>query len=319
MTLIYNGDSVCRDYFNQLSTEHNQIQQKINIFRYIVYTCFEPFSSPFFYWTILLLILHKFNFRKPVLKIVLAHYVLRIIGDILDSLGSFYTIYYFRNELNQCDFVEVANAEGHPMRWLITRQLAGIFWYAGEIAGDWYPLIRTKAIVGDEKSIWYVYISCISFNLSKVAMCIYHFTINGQEILDVEKKEHFYEIYWVVYLIILIFSVAYDTSVYFVMKQAIFKGFENINFGFLKKFRTISEYRIAVSAIIGIIGLPIIGASAVLKILFTNYNTSLEDLRILLVNVPYYMMFIDQIMLFNISNDEKFMSVSDKIMGSIVV
>jgi len=63
-------------YYDELGKE-DQLDNTINIVRTVVYAITEPFRSPFFYWTLLLLFLHKFNFRKPVMKIILAHFILR--------------------------------------------------------------------------------------------------------------------------------------------------------------------------------------------------------------------------------------------------
>lgn len=303
------SDSFCeQEIYNNLG-DIDRKNEVIKLIRNIIYSCIEPFVTPFFYWTILLLILHKFNFKKPVLKIIVAHYILRVIGDIFDSFGSFFTYYYKRDPTTgQClprDQCSVGSAEGHPLRWLLTRQVANIFWYGGEIAGDWYPLLRTRAVAREQKSIWLVYVSCGLFNLSKISMIVLHFTINGKDILDEEKKENFYANYWILYTIILVCSIIYDISVFWVLKRQIFRK-SNSNYGFLKKFRTISEYRIMVSVIIGILGLPLILISTICKFIWGRGNSldfSLEDLRITIVNVAYYMMFIDQIMLFRSRDD----------------
>lgn len=298
---------LAKEASKQNVTLNYDIVSSISLTRNIIYTIIEPFVSPFFYWTILLLVLHKFNFKKPVLKIILAHYILRIIGDIFDSFGLYIKSYdyYGVNKdtgLIECVISQVNDAQGHPLRWLLTRQIAGLFWYSGEIAGDWYPLLRTRAVAREQKSIWYVYITCFFFNVSKVVMALFHFTINGKDVVDKDKQESFYAVYWVLYLIILICSMLYDFSVFWVLRRHIFSK-SNSNFGFLKKFRSISEFRILISTFIGIIGIPIIGCSAILKIKLKGYDTSLEDLRILIVNISYYMMFIDQIMLFRSKDD----------------
>jgi len=55
----------------------SDLQNKINVIRTIIYAFSRPFSFAFFYWTLLIFILHKFNFKKPVMKILLIHYVVR--------------------------------------------------------------------------------------------------------------------------------------------------------------------------------------------------------------------------------------------------
>jgi len=303
----YEEAQYCYEILN--ANNEDNLQEQINSFRNNLVLFIKPLTNNFFFWTMLLLILHKFNFKKPIIKIVLAHYILRVIGDILDAYGSRYTIYYHKNDYGECIADPVTKAEEHPLRWLITRQLAGIFWYSGEIVGDWYPLLRTKAVVGDYKEIWYVYVSCFIFNLSKVTMMLYHFSVSDSDMLIKKKEDSFYNGYWAIYLISLCCSLLYDGSVYVALRRSI-KDTEIINFGFLKKFRDMSEYRILVTAIIGLIGVPIMGISAVLRLKYETYDWSMEDLRILLVNTSYYMMFIDQLMLLTYSKEEHSFSSS---------
>jgi len=63
-------------YYNGISRE-SQIDNTISTIRTIIYAAAEPFQSAFFYWTLLLFILHRFNFKKPVMKVILLHFVLR--------------------------------------------------------------------------------------------------------------------------------------------------------------------------------------------------------------------------------------------------
>lgn len=303
----YEEAQYCYELLNANNTDN--VQEQIDGIRRNVVLFIKPLTSQFFFWTLILLILHRFNFRKPILKIVIAHYILRVIGDMLDSYGSRYTTYYYKNINGECVAQQVNKAEEHPLRWLITRQLAGIFWYSGEIVGDWYPLLRTKAVVGEQKEIWYVYVTCFIFNLSKITMMFYHFTVSENDMLVEHKRDAFYNAYWAIYLVSLCCSLLYDGSVYVAMKRSL-NDTESINFGFLKKFRDMSEYRILVTAIIGVIGVPIMGVSAVLRLKYPDYDWSFEDLRILIVNTSYYMMFIDQLMLYTYSKEENSLSNS---------
>jgi len=64
------------EYLNSLSDEQ-KINNKITTIRTIIYALHRPIQFVFFYWTVLLIILHKFNFKKPIMKIVLWHFILR--------------------------------------------------------------------------------------------------------------------------------------------------------------------------------------------------------------------------------------------------
>jgi len=311
------------EYLSGISNEDN-VGNVISMLRTIVYACAKPLQSQFCYWTLLLLILHKFNFKKPVMKIILAHYILRSIGDILDQLSNLMGQYFVSNGTAGCKYT-VGAAEEHPLRWLLTRQIGCIFWYLGEICGDWYPLLRTRAVARDQKSMIWVYMSCGLFNLSKIFLFIMQFfklpasslyiikevkDLGGQKqyVYNEDKKDSYYNFYWVTIAVIIICSLIYDMTVYLVLKKQIFKRSKN-EFGFLKKFRTISEYRIIVSVLICIIFLPVILLTIGFKFYFlygkkySKLNFSFEDIRTLIVNVQYFMIFIDQIMLFRSRDD----------------
>jgi len=286
------------------------IDGTINVVRNIIYAIAKPLQSQFFYWTLLLLILHKFNFRKPVMKVILAHYVLRVVGDILEQLGLLMNHYFSMRSDGTC-IAEIPSVEYHPLRWLLTRQIGMIFWYFGEIAGDWYPLLRTKAVARDQRSIWYVYVTCALFNISKVVIIVLYWLrfpteiYNSDGTYDEEGNNRFYNIYWACQGVVLFFSFFYDLTVYLVLKRQIFNK-SNAEFGFLKKFRSISEYRMAISAFIGLVGLPVVFGTLLVKYYFiydrdseySRLNFSFEDIRLLISNVQYYMIFIDQILLF---------------------
>jgi len=296
-----------KGYLEELG-DIQKYNNNISVVRTIIYALAKPLQSQFFYWTLLLLILHKFNFRKPVMKIILAHYILRAIGDILEQLSGLMSRYYAPdpNDLTKC--ANDASAEKHPLRWFLTRQVGMIFWYFGEICGDWYPLLRTRAVARDQKSMYYVYVACGMFNLSKIVMIINHFTFSVSNLytkegtFNVEANDKFYFRYWIIEAVIIITSLIYDMTVYFVLKKQIFNRTKS-DFGFLKKFRSISEYRIIVSVVICVTLLPAVLVAVGLKIVYMykgmpGLDFSFEDIRLLIINVQYYMIFIDQIMLF---------------------
>ncbi|ORX78544.1 hypothetical protein BCR32DRAFT_282174 [Anaeromyces robustus] len=305
------------DYINKNHSEPKLIDEKIDMIRNIIYAVIKPFSNQFFYWTLLLLILHKFNFRKPVMKIILAHYVLRSVGDILDQLGNLMgTYFHYEIDSNDHSFYckNDGSVERFPLKWLVTRQIANIFWYTGEIAGDWYPLLRTRAVAREQKSIWFVYITCAMFNLSKIALIVLHFTLSPTKlyradgVFNEEIVSNFYNTYWINQTCVIICSFIYDFAVFLVLKRQIFNKTKS-DYGFLKKFRSISEYRIYISAFVGILGLPIILITLGFKFYYyygkdmKSLNFSFEDLRLLISNLQYYMIFIDQIMLFRSRDD----------------
>jgi len=227
--------------------------------------------------------------------------------------------YYFSNEYNKDGItthckISVDNPERHPLRWLITRQIGCAFWFTGEMIADWYPLLRTRAVAREKKSIRWVYLTCIIFNCTKVALIVLHFTLpakdlyNEDGVYDKTKVDLFYFKYWVIQLLIIYSSVTYEIVVYQVLKKSIFE--QNYSqYGFLKKFRTMSEYRMLLAAIISIIFLPIVSVTIIIKFFYYikysyhDLDFTFDEIRTVIANVPYYMIFIDQIMLIQSRKD----------------
>ncbi|ORY74638.1 hypothetical protein LY90DRAFT_666117 [Neocallimastix californiae] len=302
-------------YLNS-TNEEDRINDRIDFIRTIFYSLNTPFKFLFFYWTILVFILHKFNFKKPVMKIILAHFILRSLGDAIEEAGKLLPRYYSTKvTINQitnttefgCNYFS-DTPEKHPLRWVLTRQLGIILWFSGEIIADWYPLLRTKAVVKN-KSIRVVYGTCAMFNISKLAIIICHFFLWPSDLYKTEYGQYnqyhvdmFYFYYWVIHLIIIYSSMIYEFSVYRVLKKNVFQSMQS-NEGFLKKFKSISEYRILISAIVSAIFLPIFSVTIFIKFYYfkeKNYHRlefSFDEIRQSIVNIQYYMIFIDQIFL----------------------
>lgn len=311
----------CMEGYSDISYYNRKIEQV----RVVVNAIQAPLNFLFFYWTLIVFILHKFNFKKPVMKLLLGHLILRCCGNILEELGNLFPNYYsyHQNGDNKNEYHCECNGGSstlNPFRWILTRFLGTFCWYTGEIIADWYPLIRTKAIVKN-KSIWIVYITCALFNLTKIFLIIFHFSMDPTKLYDLStgrfKKQiidNFYINYWVVQLIIIYASVLYELSVYIVLKKNFFKVTKYDN-GFFKNFKSLSEYRILVTAIITAIFLPIASIALFLKLYFIivknkNLEFEFETLRLSIANLQYYMIFIDQILLIT-SNYESILANFD--------
>ncbi|ORX61184.1 hypothetical protein BCR36DRAFT_315553, partial [Piromyces finnis] len=300
----------CYEQFLKGQTEQQMINKKIDIVRTIIYSLQCPFTFIYFYWTLLILFLHKFNFKKPIMKLILLHYILRTLGDIFNQLGELFNNYYTTNihyEFSPPTY-DCKNYAMHPFKWFMTRQISTILWYSGEIIGDWYPLLRTHAIVKNNRLILLVYATCGIFNFSKILLILLHLSYNPAKMytnegaFDDDKSIKFYSYYYIIQFFIIFTSVIYDLSVYFVLKKAIFKK-KNYDIGFLKKFKNLSEYRILISCFFSIIFLPIIAVTIIIKfytLLKNNLRAldfSFEETRMMITNIQYYMIFIDQILL----------------------
>ncbi|OUM65028.1 hypothetical protein PIROE2DRAFT_8091 [Piromyces sp. E2] len=235
--------------------------------------------------------------------------------DVIHKLGNLMPRYYaniytedpLTKQITVTCQTNIDMPEKHPFKWFITRQLGVMFWFTGEIFADWYPLLRTRAVARNTKSIYVVYATCILFNLSKVSMMVYHFTLSPTELykpngeFNSNRIDEFYLTYWLIHLIIIYSSLIYDFSVFFVLKKSVFNVQSDI--GFLKKFRSMSEFRILISVFISIVFLPIISVTIILRYVyyygknFHSLNFSFDEIRQMIANVQYFMIFIDQIML----------------------
>lgn len=233
---------------------------------------------------------------------------------MVDKLGDLFPRYFsitmdtdpLGNNIIGCNF-ESKDPEKHPFRWFLTRQVGIVLWYTGEIIADWYPLLRTKAVVKN-KSIRKVYATCAIFNLTKIANIILHFTLSPRQlyredgVYNFDHVQEFYCYYWTLHLIIIYSSVLYDYTVYRVLKKNVFYLSQSEE-GFLKKFKTISEYRILISAIIGFIFLPLFSITIFIKFYYyfvldkKRLDFTFDEIRTSICNVQYYMIFIDQIFL----------------------
>ena len=249
------------------------------------------------------------------------------IGDVLDKFGDLMSHYFATDDIKDkngehirfdCVIDSSQSSERHPLKWFLTRQIGNTFWYTGEIAADWYPLLRTRAVAKDEKSMWLVYLSCALFNISKIILISIHYVFltpnglyNNDGIYEKQKVNLFYFGYWINQFAVIITSLIYDFTVFYVLKKNIF-GISKSEFGFLKKFRTISEYRIIVSLLICIFLLPIILVTYVFKFYYKivydydNLNFSFDEVRKLIANVQYFMIFIDQIFLLRFKDNSSY-------------
>ena len=231
--------------------------------------------------------------------------------------------------------------------------MASIFWYASEIMGDWYPLLRTKAIIKNKRKIKFIYLICILFNLVKlVQMSNYLFNVPFRKGYDIpsEELEKLYDedntkfTYKVIINTALqqLFSLTYDISVIIALRKNVFnevykdkkeryKHNEKDNdseserkYNFLKKFKQLSEYRIYVSMVLTIIGIILMIVMSFF-IVYANMHkdknsTGIDysianSIREMILNFNYNLMYIDQILLRYVVEKSKY---SDKCINLIV-
>jgi len=230
-------------------------------------------------------------------------------GDIIDQLGNLLPYYHSIGHDKRC-VSSYPYTEQHPLRWFLTRQINSFLWYSGEIIGDWYPLIRTKAVTKNKRSLKLLYASCIFYNLSKLAVPISQLFVSPTKLYN-NKGEYndiyvnrYYNYYWFLQAIISFSTFVYEFIIYQTLNKELFSKRTSRDYGILKKFRTMSEYRIIISAMVAIIAFPFLFIVSGLKIYFFftdkgEINCSVEEFRGVVTNVQYMIIFIDQILLLN--------------------
>jgi len=206
--------------------------------------------------------------------------------------------------------------------WYVSNGIAHVFWLLGEIMGDWYPLLRTKAVTNNSNKMKTIFITCIIFNITKVfGMYTYFMDMpidlrvtdeNGNKVKDIIK----FNIYWWTSIgLMQISSCIYDISVITALKTCLFnklKEYKNFRKNtFLDKFKQISELRIILSMVISLIFLPFLILFVVSLIReyrksqissFTTSSSSIEQLRQVVLSFNFTVMYIDQILLKSIAN-----------------
>eukprot|EP00833_Pecoramyces_ruminatium_P018178 jgi/Orpsp1_1/1192210/evm.model.d7180000091410.1 len=277
---------------------------RVDVYQYV----FDSYiKNIFFPWVCLILLFNMKNWKRPVLLILIGHWFLRSTGDLL------------RNTLELRTKEPNLNWPGSLKNWYISNALANVFWLSGEIIGDWYPLIRLKAITNNSKKIRFIYVTCIIYNIAKIigmSSYFYGYPIDlrqkdedGNPIDDIIKARFRW---WSSVTIIQIASFIYDISIIISMKTILFNKIQTYkNIGkntFIIKFKQISEYRIIISMIASLCFLPFVIIFVICLVIQLkqsnkrniNMETPIEQLRQVVLNFNYTMMYIDQILLRNV-------------------
>jgi len=257
-------------------------------------------NNLFFPWVCLILLLNKHHWKRPVIMILVAHWFLRSTGDLLRNIMKF--------------SVKKDNTEWpySITNWYVSNAVAHIFWLSGEIIGDWYPLLRTKAIIKNERKIKPICYACLFYNFIKIIEILCDFVYAPKTL---EKPKNginmeclTYKIYWwTIIMFIQIASLLYDLSVILALKNQLFDKIKSSKYNnnkFIDKFKQISEYRIIISIIISLIFFPVV-FSFVIYLVYkfhshdnkVNFDGSVEQWRSAVLNFNYTFMYIDQILL----------------------
>eukprot|EP00833_Pecoramyces_ruminatium_P007441 jgi/Orpsp1_1/1181473/evm.model.c7180000077305.1 len=265
--------------------------------------------NPFFLWVFLILLYNRKNWKRPIILLLIFHWVFRSVGDLLNYRAS---------------FIPWAPNTYWPYTdqgWLMAQAIPNIFWLTSEILGDWYPLLRTKAVTKQNKKIIFVFITCILYNIVKLYSMYALFgdlpidfrltDDDGNKVRDIARIKIRY---WSTVLALQVASFLYDLSVIVCLRKNLFnklKEYQNFSENtFLYKFRQISELRIIFSMIASMIFLPfIIGFVVYLVNVYKKEGTGsivasdepVDAIRRAVLSINYTLMYIDQILLKNIT------------------
>jgi len=169
------------------------------------------FRSHLFPWLLLVLILNRNHWKRPVMLILILYWFLQCTGD------------HFQNYL---DFADIDHYMKQNLEWPYTKYywyvincIAFVFWGSGEIIADWYPLLRTEAIVNDKKKLRPIYITCILFNISKLSQIIINFVYTPSTFILEDKKGNpellrYKYTWWLLVVIVQVISLIYDIFVF---------------------------------------------------------------------------------------------------------
>eukprot|EP00833_Pecoramyces_ruminatium_P012556 jgi/Orpsp1_1/1186588/evm.model.d7180000051695.1 len=284
-------------------------------------------TNPFFGWTMLVLLLTHKNWKRPIIILMVLHWILRSMGDMLESSMPLFPVKVEKWPFsNEC--------------FLYTYGVASICWYSSEIIGDWYLLLRTKALIKNHQKLRWIFFACLCYNIVKVGeMFIFLIytpfslgynedgyidptTFEDQYILDMANHKY---IKWIDVALQQFCSLAYDIAVFMALKANIFNKLKTTNVQrgndvgskFVQNFKQISEYRIFLSIMVTIIGVPFIFGFCFKIIYLRNYayhrfidkeeriayigqnvnDMYIDPIRVCVLNFNYVFMYVDQILL----------------------
>ncbi|OUM70543.1 hypothetical protein PIROE2DRAFT_1429 [Piromyces sp. E2] len=292
------------------------LKNDYKFFDVIQHAAMAYIESPFFFWVILVLLMNSKNWKRPVMLILIVHWFLRSTGDLISKYTKIETKPYF------------------PDRVFVGIGIANVFWMAGEMVGDWYLYVRTKALINDKTKLRISFYLCIIYNLIKI-FSIYNFFYEHKQSVDqmnamIKMMQEHPELaaaggagapqqnttyglrWWYIVTSIQSASFFYDLSVIICLKKNLFNRLHDSTFGkgsFVDKFIRVSEYRIFVSMIATLIFLPILLTYIVFLVKFSHANqmddASMDSIRQAILNINFTLMYIDQILLKSYVNREK--------------
>jgi len=293
---------------NQINNEDKPYNILL-IFQYII----KDYINGFFPLILIILLINRKKWKRPVVFILIAHWFLKSTGNALRD-----TLYLTTptDELNR-------NWPYFSKSWLMIT-LSQTLYIGGEIVGDWYPLIRTKAVIMNKEDLRKVYFTGILFNLSKIVMIMRYYAVYLLDPVDMDNEQvkrfnYKYTIIWyyAFYLFMILCSLGYDLSIMRVMKKKIFDSYKRNSAStgnnngsksfFMERFKIMSKIRTVISMTGPVLFLPIV----LVYLKFRqgeclNVDDTCSDIPIdgivyglsyFVRDISYNLMYIDQILL----------------------
>ncbi|OUM70537.1 hypothetical protein PIROE2DRAFT_1422 [Piromyces sp. E2] len=248
-------------------------------------------KSPFFLWVVLILLMNRKNWKRPIMLLLIVHWLFRSTGDMLNKsmdISPGFT----------------------PKNMYVGAAIANVFWCVGEIIGDWYPLLRTKAIVNNKNKVRVVFVTCGIYNFTKIVEIAFYFI--EVPLLLYSKDPNVYTEYnlrwWTVVAAIQTASFMYDLSVILCLKHNLFNQLKyyksSVKNTFVERFKRISEFRILLSMSVTLMFLPLILVFIffIFRSIKNNDSTPLatdniELMRRAIIDINFNLIYIDQILL----------------------
>jgi len=256
----------------------------------------------YFPWLCIVLLQNRKNLKRPVTLVLILYWFLQSTGDLLQSYLNYTNIKEFEDRGYDWPF--------NKFNWYVVNAVAHTCWTSGEIIADWYPLLRTRAIIKDKKKMIPIYFICILYNLVKVLLMLTNYVFapsSFERENDKPNKEmlRYIIVWWSLIAIIQMVSLLYDLMIIIALKKTLFNKLESFKHSFLEKFKQISELRIFISVVISIIFIP----WAIIQVCFyivwyidpqkglNNINNQVEHFRIIGLRFVYTFIYVDQILL----------------------
>ncbi|ORX83168.1 hypothetical protein BCR32DRAFT_267140 [Anaeromyces robustus] len=276
-----------------------------------------------FAWTfIVLLLIGRKKWRSPTGYLIILHIIARDVGLLIENIG----------KLTPAKYPGYDYPSNNEYRW--GHALSRVAYYTCEVIGDWYLLIRTKALVKSNKKIKWVYVTCILYNIAKLSKIYFNYKyVPYKDDFDPKRDEFDYFLgkveykrnKWICDFFQHIACTIYDIVVIITLKKNVFVNYDNITHGnfFIAKFKRLSIYRIYFTVFLSLFCSPLIFLFCI-KLIYALNNinslkdddktafykancgdTEIENIRVNIINVNYILIYIDQILLRHYSKENK--------------